>query len=94
VSEIVQVQVPPNIDRGPTEGAAEDMLTSVYVVIDRFSLGPRHVQLGMPTLHRPIERQPILLQAAVSLPHLSTVASRVAYLICCTAPSDASERAA
>jgi hypothetical protein len=73
------VQIPPNID-------------GVYLVVDLFTLGPQHTQLGMPTLHRPIEQQPILLQAAVS--PISPSASHVVCLIYYTAPACASECAA
>ena len=91
VSEIVQV--PPKITGCSSQGTGDsDMPTGVYIVVDRFTLGPQHTQLGMPTLHRPIEQQPILLQAAVSPLRLST--HHVVCLIYHIASAYAGERAA
>lgn len=34
--------------------------TGLLVVLERFTVGGRHAELDMPTLHRPVEPQPIL----------------------------------
>lgn len=97
LSEIIQVPgtIGSNFDGGSTRAQSRaDVPTpaDVYLVVDRFTLSTQHPQLGMPTLYRPLERQPILIRATVSPAHWAWC--HVACLTHCTALTYASERAA